>query len=124
MGAWLFAFALISAAPASALVQAEDGEAPYVEILESRGAIDGPSEGGVALPTWERVRVELRVKNRLSVEVRDLEVEIALVLSSGTGEATATPIPGWSFKETFQDPPVPPEDTAYLKITRELPSRR
>jgi tetratricopeptide (TPR) repeat protein len=77
----------------------------------------------VTLPTWERVRVELRVRNRLQVEVRDLEVEVALVLSSGTGESTAAPIPGWSFKEVFQDA-VPPEETSYLKIARELPSRR
>jgi tetratricopeptide (TPR) repeat protein len=118
--AWLFAYALVSEPPR----EPEEGDAPYVEILESRGAIDGPSEGGVALPTWERVRVELRVRNRLAVEVRDLEVEIALVLSSGTGEATAMPIPGWSIREVFQDSPVPPEETAYLKIARELPARR
>jgi tetratricopeptide (TPR) repeat protein len=116
--------AMCASAESSPSPSPDGDDAPYVEILQSGGAIDGPSEGGVSLPTWERVRLDLHVKNRLGVEVRDLEVEVALVSTSGTGETTAQVIPGWSFKEVFSEQPVPAYEEAFLRITRELPSRR
>lgn len=102
----------------------DEADRPHVRILESRGALEGPSEGGVALPTWEHVRVELRVTNQLPVPVRDLEVEVSLVLASGAGSEGAAPIPGWSFREVLAEPEVPAGGEAYLRIARELPSRR
>ncbi len=107
-----------------AAAENEESDRPYVEILQSTGAIDGPSEGGIAVPRWERVRIELRVENRLAVEVRDLEVELALVSASGAKESEALPIPGWSFRETFEDRPLDPLVESYLRILRELPARR
>lgn len=107
-----------------AAAENEESDRPYVEILQSTGAIDGPSEGGIAVPRWERVRIELRVENRLAVEVRDLEVELALVSASGAKESEALPIPGWSFRETFLDRPLDAQVESYLTILRELPARR
>ncbi|HXV37390.1 MAG TPA: hypothetical protein VEC18_09580, partial [Myxococcota bacterium] len=117
--ALLFALASLSSSAA-----ADESDRPYVEILESTGAIDGPSEIGIAVPRWERVRLELRVVSRLSVEVRDLEVEVALVSASGAKESEGAPIPGWSFKEVFAEPALLPLEEAYLRIVRELPLRR
>jgi tetratricopeptide (TPR) repeat protein len=92
---------------------------PYVEILQSSGAIDGPAEGGLSVPRWERVRLELRVENRLRIEVHNLELDVALV-SPGDGTSV---IPGWSFRA--QAPGVlPPNEITYLRIVRELPARR
>lgn len=96
-----------------------DDDLPYVEILQSVGAIDGPAEGGLAVPRWERVRLELRVENRLSLEVRDLELEVALV----SPDDQSSVIPGWSFRAQLPAV-VPPKDVAYLRIARELPARR
>lgn len=105
-------------------MQGEESDHPYVEILQSSGAIDGPSESGIAVPRWERVRLEMRVVNRLPVEVRDLEVEVALVSASGAKKSEALPIPGWSLKETFDSQALPASEETYLRIQRELPARR
>lgn len=121
---WMPALHRATAEQARPSASASDEADQAVEILQGAAAIDGPSEGGVTLPTWERVRVELRIKNRLSVEVRDLELEIALVSSAGTAEASAAVIPGWSFRETFSDAVLPPLEETFLRITRELPARR
>jgi tetratricopeptide (TPR) repeat protein len=96
-----------------------EDDRPYVEILQSSGAIDGPAEGGLSVPRWERVRLELRVENRLRLEVHDLELDVALV-SPGDG---TTVIPGWSFR-TQSTAVLPPNEITYLRIARELPARR
>ena len=96
---------------------AKDGA--FVQILQSVGAIDGPSEGGLAIPRWERVRLELKVENRLPIEVRDLELEVALV----SPEDETSVIPGWSFGTKIASS-IPARDVAFLRINRELPSRR
>lgn len=102
-----------------ALFGADGSDRPYVQILASSGAVDGPAEGGIVAPRWEQVRIELKVENRLEAEVHDLELEVALVSAGGT-EA----IPGWTFKELVNEAPLLAEDTTYLKIQRELPARR
>ena len=78
----------------------QDGDRPFVEILQSTGALDGPSESGMQVPRWERVRLELRIANRVATAVGELELEISLV---SLGGATANAIPGWSFKEKLPD---------------------
>lgn len=99
--------------------QSAPADRPLVQILASSGAVDGPAEGGIAAPRWEQVRIELKVENHLQADVRDLELEVALV-SAGGAEA----IPGWTFKEVLSETPLPAEDITYLKIQRELPARR
>ena len=83
------------------------------------GHVDGPAEGGLSVPRWERVRLELRVENRLRLEVHNLELDVALV-SPGDG---TTVIPGWSFR-TQATAVLPPNEITYLRIARELPARR
>lgn len=114
MWASLIAVALI-AAPA-------DEDRPYVEILESTGAVDGPAESGAGVPQWERVRMELRVENRLSVDIGGLELDIALV-SAGTDD-DANVIPGWSFREELTDTIIDANDRTFLRIGHQLPARR
>lgn len=103
----------------AAQAPAED-DAPYVEIIQDLGAIDGPSEGAVGLPNWERVRIDLKVLNRLPFEVQGLVVEVRLVHATRDEGA----IPGWSFKETVDDVVLPPTEESYIRITRPLPARR
>ncbi|MEQ9498626.1 MAG: hypothetical protein RIT81_17245 [Deltaproteobacteria bacterium] len=105
-----------------AAAAADDADRPYVEILESTGAVDGPAESGVGVPTWERVRMELRVENRLQVDVTGLELDIALV--SAAKDDAPNVIPGWSFREELTDTIVDALDTAYVRITHQLPARR
>jgi tetratricopeptide (TPR) repeat protein len=116
-------YAVFAAALALAAQTTDESDRPFVEILQSTGAIDGPSEAGAAVPRWERMRLELRVENRLPVEIRDIEVEVALVSASGVGEEAAV-IPGWTFKEVFADTAVPALEQAFVRIERELPARR
>ncbi|MCK6550397.1 hypothetical protein L6R52_31460, partial [Myxococcota bacterium] len=101
----------------------DEGDKPLVEILQSNGALDGPAESAVAVPRWERLRLELRVENRLPAEITDLEVEVALVSSAGAADPAASAIPGWTFRETRADV-IPALDDAYLQVIRELPARR
>jgi tetratricopeptide (TPR) repeat protein len=103
----------------TAQAPAED-DAPYVEILQDLGAIDGPSEGAVGLPSWERVRIDLKVMNHLPFEVQDLVVEVKLVHATRDEGA----IPGWSFKETVDDVVLAPTEESYIRLARPLPARR
>lgn len=112
-------FAILAAAEGG-----DESDRPFVEILQSTGAIDGDSEAGISVPRWERMRLEMRVANRLAAEVRDIEVEVALVSASGSKESQTSPIPGWSFKQTFDTPLLPALEETYLRIQRELPARR
>ncbi len=102
----------------------EGDDRPYVEILQSTGAIDGPAKGGLSIPRWERMRLDLQVENRLQVDIDKLELEIGLVSSARADDTESSVIPGWSFKELYDGPPLAAADTAYLKIQKELPARR
>ena len=113
LAALAFGLALAAQAPA-------EDDAPYVEILQDLGAIDGPSEGAVGLPSWERVRIDLEVVNRLPFEVQGLVLEVKLVHATRDEGA----IPGWSFKETVDDVVLAPTDQTYLRLSRALPARR
>lgn len=97
-------------------------EPPPVEIIVSTGAVDGPVVGAVPRPTWERVRLELRVKNRLARQIRDLEVELMLMSSPGPSAKRA--IPGWSFQQKFSETIIAPRSEIDLRIARPLPARR
>lgn len=101
----------------------DDGDRPFVEILESTGAVDGPAEAGTGVPRWERVRMELSVANRLSVDVSDLDLMVALVSAGSAEDDARGVIPGWSFRQEL-DVIVPASDQTYVRIERELPSRR
>ncbi len=105
-----------------AAAAADEGDRPYVEILESTGAVDGPAESNVGVPKWERVRMELRVENRLQVDVTGLELDIALVSAAKDDDPNV--IPGWSFREELTDTLLDALDTAYVRITHQLPARR
>lgn len=113
--------ALLLLAPMAATT-ADEGDRPYVEILESTGAVDGPAESNVGVPRWERVRMELRVENRLQIDVTGLELDIALVSAAKDDDPNV--IPGWSFREELTDTILDGLDTAYVRITHQLPARR
>lgn len=94
---------------------------PYVEILEDLGAIDGPAEGRIGAPNWERVRLDLQLANRLPVEVRDVALEVRLV--HATEEEAA--IPGWTFpREVIEEAALEPTTETYVRLSLALPPRR
>ena len=101
---------------------AQDDEPPAVEIIATTGAVDGPVAQTNDQPNWERVRLEIRVVNRLRQAVRDLEVELTL-LAAGGGTASR-PIPGWSFREVFADPIPGASAKSDLRFVKQLPRRR
>lgn len=107
-------FVLAQPAPAE-----EQGDRPNVEILASRGAIDGAEAG--ANVAVQQLRLELRVINRLSAEVDQLSVSIELV---SPGEAGEEPIAGWRFEHSFGESVIVPKDEVLLRIDRTLPARR
>ena len=118
---WLPRLALFATAwlgPTASAHAAKDG--PAVEIVASAGAVDGPEATAVGRPKWERVRLELRVKNRLAQNISDLEVELSLVPANGA----KSPIPGWSFRVVFPGDVVPARAEADLPLERTLPARR
>jgi tetratricopeptide (TPR) repeat protein len=94
-------------------------EGGLVEIRESAGSVDGPAEAGLGAPRWERLSLELRVANRLSAQVEDLEVEVALLRAGGQDV-----IPGWTFRRTLDDAVLPPRGEADLRLEHDLPPRR
>lgn len=107
--------------PLAICAGAEVEDPPYVEILQDLGAIDGPSEGPVAAPSWERVRLDLKIANRLPHEVRAVEVEVKLV-HAAVKEAA---VPGWIFPhEMIEDAVLSPTTETYLRLSLALPPRR
>ena len=114
--------AVIAWAGLSGPAWAQPAEAPLLSIIESSGAVDGPLGGHSDRPSWERVRLEVRVQNRLRQRVTDLEIELALL--SAVGRPASAPIPGWTFREVVADTSLAPEAVTDLIIERELPARR
>lgn len=106
---------------ASAKAAGPDADKAYVEILQDLGAIDGPMDGPGAGPSWERVRIDLKVLNRLPITVRNVEVEIRLVHATRDSAA----IPGWTFpRQMIRDAVLDPTAETYLRISLDLPPRR
>ncbi|MFO0725264.1 MAG: hypothetical protein U1E65_15890 [Myxococcota bacterium] len=101
--------------PWSAMAEGES-DPPLVEVERSQGLVDG--QGG---PSFDAVRVDLWITNRLPVDVTDLKVRVSLVSARAGG---IEPIPGWRLDESFGDAVVPSEKTATLRIDRPLPLRR
>ncbi len=100
---------------------AEVEDPPYVEILQDLGAIDGPADGPVAAPNWERVRLDLKIANRLAHEVRAVEIEVNLVHATVKEAA----VPGWIFPhEIIEDTVLSPTTETYLRLSLALPPRR
>ena len=97
----------------------DEGAAPFVEILDSSGTVGAPPGG--AQNRWTRVGVHLRVANRLAVPVDDLEVEVALVTARREAEVA---IPGWRFRLTFSESPIPANGETDLYLEHQLPALR
>ncbi|MCC7386985.1 MAG: tetratricopeptide repeat protein [Deltaproteobacteria bacterium] len=115
------AWVALALAATSAPLDEDTDDQPLVSILESTGRIDGAS--GVSPPVWDRVRVELRVKNALPVDVDTLSVEIALVATT-SGEGEEEPIPGWRLEQTFDEVVLAAGQETALRVERSLPARR
>ncbi|MBK8011468.1 MAG: HEAT repeat domain-containing protein [Deltaproteobacteria bacterium] len=98
-------------------------ESPYVEIVESEGMVDGPSDGPLATPRWDKVGVEIEIRNRLEVPVSSIELEIGLVRARLPASDAHAPIAGWSFREKIEEE-IGPEERARLRITKPLAARR
>lgn len=93
---------------------------PRVEVVETRGEVDGPASGPSGAPRWERVALELTVVNRLSRAVGDFEFEVELVRS----HPVPTSIPGWSFVVHQSDLWLEPSARHVVRVEQPLPERR
>jgi len=98
--------------------EADDG--PRVEIVRSRGVLDGPNRGVLAAPRWDRVHLELELRNSLPVDVGDFLLRVELLRA----DAPAQPIPGWSFDVRLGDVWVPARGRERITVDRPLPDRR
>lgn len=95
-------------------------DAPLVEILESAGAIDAAAGGA---PQWDRVRLDLSVRNRLPVDIDQVHLELSLV-TKGERPSDEEPIPGWRLEQSFGETVVAARDQLTLTVDRALPARR
>lgn len=100
-----------SPALAAPLAPAPTDDAPCVDILDTRGALDSLSV--------DRVHLELLVVNRLPVPVGGLTFTISLVTAPD-----GAPIPGWRLDHGFDDVTLEPGEQRALRIDRTLPARR
>lgn len=96
-------------------------DGPRVEILASQGSVDGPGGRTSGPPHWDHVRLALEVQNRLTVDVRDLMVDVTL-LSSASGKPE--PIPGWAFQDVSIPDPLVAGETTTVWLEQALPLRR
>lgn len=113
-GAGPIAFGLALAAAAA------DPEGPRVELVETRGRVDGPAMGVSNAPRWDHVELELTVVNRLARRVGDFEFEVELVRP----HPVPTAIPGWSFVVKKPDLWLEPSERVVVRIDEALPERR
>jgi hypothetical protein len=93
---------------------------PRVEVVETRGQVDGPASGPSGAPRWERVALELTVVNRLSHAVGDFEFEVELVRS----RPMPTAIPGWTFVVEKPELWLEPSARHVVRVEQALPERR
>ncbi len=98
-------------------VAATPSDAPYVEVIDTRGQIDGPAGGTVGPPKWDRVEVAITIVNRLPRPIGDFRFEVAL-------ERDGSSIPGWGFDIDRPEVWVDANDAATLSFEHPLPERR
>ena len=102
---------------ASTAALAQDDRA-FVEILESSGAVDGAGERA------DRLRVTLRIANRLPVPVEDVEVAVVLVTGVRRPDGGEAPVPGWRIERAFHDAPIAALAEADLYVDEPLAAQR
>ena len=111
---------LLLAALAAEARGPESGEdAPWVEIAESTGAIAGAGD-----PQWERVRLDLKIQNRLPVGIDQIVVAVSLVSKPHSAGSSEAPIPGWRLEHAFEDAAISANEVSTLHLDRSLPVRR
>ncbi|MEM7674844.1 MAG: hypothetical protein AAF449_02450 [Myxococcota bacterium] len=119
--AWPVLLGVLMLAKATAAAPQANEERPWVEIIDSTGAVDGPDVSPSDRPFWDRVRLELRIKNRLPKRITRLETELVM-LHAASGRNR--PIPGWTFRIDFGEEVVAAQSERNLTIERSLPTRR
>ncbi len=92
-------------------------EPPRVDVRAARAALEGstPSQA----PQWTGLDLTLNVTNRLPVAVRDLQVDVTLVVGP-----SAAAVPGWTFRDTRVEGRVAAQSTVQLPLRINLPRRR
>jgi hypothetical protein len=91
----------------------------FVDVVFSSGVLDGPQQGSLAAPRWDRAAFDLRLRNGLTVEAGDFRFQIELVRADG-----GQPIPGWSFDVSMEDVWLAPRSERRLHFERPLPDQR
>lgn len=102
------------------LVSIEAADLPRVELVETRGVVDGPAVGASGSPRWDRVALELTLVNRLDREVGDFRFEVELVRTL----PVPTAIPGWSFVVERPELWLPAKGRHTVRLEHALPERR
>jgi len=95
-------------------------ELPRVEVVDTRGRVDGPAVGTASSPRWDRVEVDLTLVNRLDHAAGDFELEVELVRT----HPIPTSIPGWSFVVKRPALWIEGAGRSTIQVARELPERR
>ncbi|MCB9653051.1 MAG: HEAT repeat domain-containing protein [Deltaproteobacteria bacterium] len=85
--------------------------------------VDGPSTGPLSTPKWDKVGVDVEIRNRLEVPISWIELEIGLVRARRPADDAHAPIAGWTFRETVGTE-VEAGENARLRITKPLAARR
>ena len=113
--------AALLAAAAVTLGAAEPPEpAARLELVTTRGALDGTGAGFGDSASWETLSLELRLRNHLGVAVGDIELDVELL----AGAETPKPIPGWRFSAVPLDLTLDAGSERRVELRRRLPDLR